>query len=131
MKYFCNATAWNWSPGPTKGNTQEILFGINQTSMLFNHGTTTRKTLKFNGRVRTIAGFFRKRHYTVETARWTKFPRNLNFAQIMGSKGPEISWNKIHNFLWIRSTSGKIMKYVFRHKNGVIHEIWAFWHFLS
>ena len=32
-------------------------------------------------------------------------------------------------FLWIRSTSGKMMiSYVFWHKNGGIYGIWAFWH---
>ena len=42
------------------------------------------------------------------------------------------NWNKIHNFLWIRSVSSKIMRsYVFQQKNGGILEIWAFWHFSS
>ena len=40
--------------------------------------------------------------------------------------------NKIQNFLWIQSTSSKIMiSYVFWHKNGGINEIWAFWDFSS
>ena len=33
----------------------------------------------------------------------------MNFVSIVGSRVPELNWNKVHNFLWIRSTSGRIM----------------------
>ena len=38
MKYFCNVTAWNESPGTHKNNTQliRLFFDINQTRLLLN-----------------------------------------------------------------------------------------------
>ena len=48
----------------------------------------------------------------------------------MAPCGPELNWSKVHNFLWILSTSGKIMvSYDFQHKNRRIYGIWAFWLF--
>ena len=44
--------------------------------------------------------------------------------------GPELNWNKIHNFVWILSTSGKIVSH-FLAWIRVTHRFWAFWHFLS
>ena len=45
---------------------------------------------------------------------------------------PRSKLEQIHNFLWIRSTSGKMMiSFVFWHQNGRMHGIWAFWYFLS
>ena len=48
-----------------------------------------------------------------------------NFAPIIGPQGPKLNENKIKNFLWIQSTSGKMMiSYVFWYENGGIHGIW-------
>ena len=56
----------------------------------------------------------------------------VTVVSIMGLPGPELNWNIVHNFLRILCTSGKMMvSYVFQHKNGGIHGIWAFWHFSS
>ena len=56
----------------------------------------------------------------------------VNFLPIMTPRGPKLNWNKIYNFLWIRSTSAKMMvSYAFWYENGGIHGIWAFWHFSS
>ena len=33
----------------------------------------------------------------------------VDFVPVMSSRGPKLNWKKIHNHLWIRSTSGKIM----------------------
>ena len=56
--------------------------------------------LHFNGRKHMISSFYLK---------WVKFSRNCEFVPIQfGSLGTH-NWNKIHNYLWIRSTSGKMM----------------------
>ena len=41
---------------------------------------------------------------------WTEFTRNFEFVQIQFRSTGTHNWNKIHNFKWIWSTSGK---YVF------------------
>ena len=41
--------------------------------------------------------------------KWTKFKRNFEFVLFYFGSLWTHNWNKIHNFLWIRSTSGKIM----------------------
>ena len=57
------------------------------------------------------------------------FQEIVNFVLIMGYRGPELNWNKIHNFVWILSTSGKLIYFLAWHRG--IRRIWAFWHFLS
>ena len=52
----------------------------------------------------------------------TKFTRNLEFCSNCGSAGTQTKLEQIHNFLWIWSTSGKMI---------VSCVFWAFWHFLS
>ena len=41
--------------------------------------------------------------------KWTEFTRNCEFCSNCGSPGTRIKLEQIHNFLWIRSTSGKMM----------------------
>ena len=56
----------------------------------------------------------------------------VNFIPNMGPRGTKLNWSKIHNFLWIRFTLGKIMiSYDFYLENREIHGIWAYWHFSS
>ena len=77
----------------------------------------------FNARKHMISSFYLK---------WIEFTRNCDFVSIyFGSLGT-YSWNKIHNFLRIRSTSGKMMmSYVFSHEIEGIHGIWASLHLSS
>ena len=58
----------------------------------------------------------------------TEFKRNCELCSNLVRAHKSI----IHNFKWVRSSSGKIMRsYVFKHENGEIHGIWAFWDFLN
>ena len=53
------------------------------------------------------------------------------FSNLIRDPGA-LNRSKIHNFLWIRSTSGKMtMSYVFWHEKGGMHGIWVLWHFSS
>ena len=45
---------------------------------------------------------------------WPNSQEIVTFVPIMGPWWPKLNWNKIHIFLWIRSTSSKLMiSYVF------------------
>ena len=56
----------------------------------------------------------------------------MKFVPIKGPRGPEINWNKIHNSLRVWFTSRKTnILYVFKHGNGGLHGIGAFWNFSS
>ena len=46
--------------------------------------------------------------------KWTKFTRKFEFCSNCGSPGTQIKLEQLHNFLWLWSTSGKMIKsYVF------------------
>ena len=50
------------------------------------------------------------------------------FQFCSGPRGPTVA-TKFILFLWIWSTSGKMMmSYVFKHEIRGIHRIWAYWH---
>ena len=62
----------------------------------------------------------------------TNFTRICEYCFSYVSPGTWTKLKKVQNFLWILSTSGKIVVlYVFQHKNGGIYRIWAFWYFLT
>ena len=48
------------------------------------------------------------------------------FVMIIGPQEPKLNYNKFQNFLWVCSTSAKIMiSYVFYHENKGIYGSWA------
>ena len=56
--------------------------------------------LHFNARKHMTSSFF---------LRWTEFTRNCKFIPIWFGSPQTHNWSKIHNFLWIWSTSCKMM----------------------
>ena len=79
--------------------------------------------LHFNARKHMTSLFFLK---------WTEFTRNCEFVPIYFESPGIYNWSKIHNILWIWSTSFKMMmSYVFQHEIEGIHGIWASWHYSS
>ena len=89
-----------------------------------------------NSRMLTFHEFFqfyaRKHIISSFYLKWTEFTRNSEFCSNSVWVPKTNNWNKIYNFLEVRSNLGKIMiTYVFEHENGGIRGIWAFLHFLS
>ena len=64
--------------------------------------------LHFNARNRMVLSFY---------LNWTEFTRNCQIVPIQFGSSETHNWNKIHNLLWIRSTSGKMMMSCFLTQN--------------
>ena len=83
-------TAWRWvPPGPKQYIFGDHFYSKNAKKFRFH------VFLLFHVRKHMTSSFYLK---------WTEFTRN--FVSIVG---PRIKLEQIHNFLWIRSTSGKMV----------------------
>ena len=137
--YFCNFAAWNGSPWThqRKCAIRQNDFSFTQIKLVY---CLTRKTLKWNSLVQKICLFLQKQpddHFYSKNAKklrfhvflpfhvrkhmtssfylkCSKFTKSCEICSNYGSPGIRIKLEQIHNFLWIRSTSGNMMiSYVF------------------
>ena len=71
--------------------------------------------------------FHFRKHMTLSFyLEWIQFTRNCEFCSNYGFPETRIKLEQTHNFLWIRSTSGKMMISCFLALNRGIHGTWAF-----